>query len=489
MDKAHPYMVGRAKVIVELIDVNDNAPEIKVTSVSSTVAEDAQFGSVIAVINVTDLDSAQNGHVYCEVPMIIPFKLQLALRGNYKLIASAILHRETTPLYNIKISAWDGGTPPISTHKNILVPVSDINVQAPKFTQSSYIVYLMENNTPGAFRYTVTALDYDIHKNGDVVYSIAENHLPKGPGSVTINAKNGNIYSLLSFDYEQLKQFHIQVQARDGGFPQLSRTAIVNVIILDQNDNVPVIVSPLVWNNSALLEIRPQSVHPGDLFTKRIATDADSGQNARLSYQILKATHPSKFTLSPLSGELRATTYFRDQNITTENLIFLVKDNGQPSRSSTATISFTIASNVTVKSFERTSEVKYFDYFSDLNRSLIIILGSASFLFLVVIIFLIVLKFKQDSNITEDYSIPVSCNRQRNSNDISNPIRVGKKTSCYGGPGQSEYCAFNSGIVQERFSIFETCSSYFALQRSEYPEHQSNDLAQPIMFMLTGNSL
>eukprot|EP00061_Rhincodon_typus_P010287 g34471.t1 len=323
VDKAPSYMVGRAKVLVELIDVNDNAPELEVTSISRTVTEDVQIGTVIAVINIADLDSGQNGHIYCEVPMNIPFKLQTALRDSYKLVTSGVLDRETTPLYNITISAWDGGTPPLSTHKSILVSVSDINDQAPKFTQSSYNVYLTENNTPGASIFAVTALDSDIDKNGDVAYSIVENHIQKDPGYVTINSKNGNIYSLCSFDYEELKQFQIQVQARDGGSPALSSTAAVNVIILDQNDNAPVIVSPLMWNSSALLEIRPQSVHPGYLVTKIIATDADSGQNARLSYQVLEATHPRIFTLGPLSGELRATQHFRDENIINEKLIFL----------------------------------------------------------------------------------------------------------------------------------------------------------------------
>ncbi|XP_067851878.1 protocadherin-10-like [Heptranchias perlo] len=440
VDKAPPGLAGHANVVVDVIDTNDNAPELDVTVLSSAVREDAPPGTVIAVISVTDLDSGEYGQVQCEVAANIPFKLEKSLRNNYKLVTNDILDRETAPLYNISISAWDGGSPPLSTSKTISVSVTDTNDNAPMFTQSSYNVYLMENNSPGTSIFAVTALDADSDQNGEVSYSTLNNLQLEEPTSayVTINSKNGNIYALRSFDYEQLKQFQIKVYAQDAGSAPLSSTAIVNVIILDQNDNAPIIVSPLTWNSSASVEIDLQSAYPGYLVTKVIATDADSGQNARLSYQLLDAIDPSLFTVGLFSGEIRATRSIRDQDIITERLVLCVKDSGQPSLSSTARISFSVLSNVTEKSSGRTDKPRHSEYFSHLNRYLIIILGSTSFVFLTTIIFLVNLKCKQDRNITEVYSSTVCCSGQRKTNDRSYRTPAPNEHLNYCGPGQIE---------------------------------------------------
>ncbi|XP_078405851.1 protocadherin-10-like [Cetorhinus maximus] len=440
VDNAPPGLSGRCKVVVDIIDINDNAPELAVNLVSSTVREDAPPGTVIALMSVTDLDSGEYGEVRCQVPGNIPFKLENPLRNSYKLITSDILDREMASVYNISISAWDGGSPSLSTSKNIIISITDVNDNAPRFTQSLYNVYLMENNTPGASIFAVTALDVDLDRNGEVTYSILENPMQELPASVcvTINSETGNIYPLRSFDYEKLKNFQFQVQAQDAGSPPLSSTATVSVIILDQNDNAPVIVSPLTWNSSATMEIVPHSVYPGYLVTKVIATDADSGQNARLSYQLLEASDPSLFTVGLLSGEIRATGRLRVEDIIAERLVICVKDNGQPSFSSTATIRFSILPNITEKSLERTDEPRQSAYLSHLNHYLIIILGSTSFLFLVTIVFLVVLKFKQDRNIAGNYGSTVCCKKRRNSNDAFNQIPTANEPFNYPGPGQPE---------------------------------------------------
>uniref|UniRef100_UPI00398EA83C protocadherin-10-like n=1 Tax=Pristiophorus japonicus TaxID=55135 RepID=UPI00398EA83C len=433
VDNASESITGHATVMVDIIDTNDNAPEIDVTLVSLAVREDARSGTVIALISVADPDSGEYGQVQCKVPGNIPFKLENPLRSNYKLVTDGILDRESAAFYNITISAWDGGSPPLSTSKPISVTVTDVNDNAPRFTQSSYNMYLMENNNPGVSIFDVTALDVDLNQNGKITYSMLENQVRELSASayVTINSKNGNIYALRSIDYEQLKHFQIKVQAQDAGSPPMSSTAIVNVIVLDQNDNAPVIVSPLTSNSSTSVEIVPQSVYPGYLLTKVIATDADSGQNARLSYQLLEATDPSLFTVGLLSGEIKATRYLRDQDIVTERLVLCVKDNGQPTLSISTTISFSILSNVTETLPERTDTARQSEYFGDLNVYLIIILGSTSFLFLIIIIFLVVLKLKQVSTIAENDSRSKSNNAFSRRPGPNDPLN-------YTGPAQAE---------------------------------------------------
>lgn len=112
-----------------------------------------------------------------------------------------------------------------------------MNDNAPRFKQPSYTVYLRENNAPGASICSVTALDPDSDQNAYLSYSILEGDIQGMPVStyVFINSDNGNMYVLRSFHNEQLRNFHILVQAQDSGFPPLSNNVIVNVFILDQN--------------------------------------------------------------------------------------------------------------------------------------------------------------------------------------------------------------------------------------------------------------
>ncbi|XP_042195927.1 protocadherin-10-like [Callorhinchus milii] len=410
-DKGATPMAGHAKVIVKLIDVNDNAPEIKLRSMSRVVSEDVKLGTVVAVISVIDRDSGKNGQVHCTVPVNIPFRLQQSPKKQYKLVVGEALDREKQSSFNISILAWDGGTPPLSANRTMLVSVSDVNDNAPEFTQSSYNVYLMENNTPGASIFAVTALDPDVDQNGEISYSVVENQIQdvSATAYISVSSKSGNIYALRSFDYEQLKHFQIKVQAQDGGFPPLSSVALVNVIILDQNDNAPFIVSPITWNNSTAVEIPLRSTYPGYLVTKVLGTDADSGQNARLSYQLMDATDPSLFSVGLLTGEIRTLRRLLEEDATTQSLVILVKDNGQPSLSSTATLLFSLLSNVTDIVPEPSERSKNRFYFSDLNLYLIVGLGSTSFIFLVTIILLLGIRCKQGRNITEGYISTVCC--------------------------------------------------------------------------------
>uniref|UniRef100_A0A4W3JTE8 Cadherin domain-containing protein n=1 Tax=Callorhinchus milii TaxID=7868 RepID=A0A4W3JTE8_CALMI len=421
-DKGTTPMAGHAKVVVKLIDVNDNAPEIKLRSISRVVPEDVTLGTVVAVISVTDRDSGENGEVHCTVPMNIPFGLQKSPNNQYKLVVGETLDREKESSYNISILAWDGGTPPLSANRTILVTVSDVNDNAPEFTQSSYNVYLMENNTPGASIFAMTALDPDVEQNGEISYSVVESQIQDVTATayISVSSKSGNIYALRSFDYEQLKHFQIKVQAQDGGFPPLSNVAFVNVIILDQNDNAPFIVSPVTRNNSTAVEIPLRSTYPGYLVTKVLGTDADSGQNARLSYQLMDATDPSLFSVGLLTGEIRTLRRLLEEDATTQSLVILLKDNGQPSLSSTATLLFSLLSNVTDIVLELSDRIKTRDRFSHLNLYAIVGLGSTSLIFLVTIILLVAIKCKQDRNITGGYRCTPASHQSVNYSGVGN---------------------------------------------------------------------
>ncbi|GCB65934.1 hypothetical protein scyTo_0000501 [Scyliorhinus torazame] len=435
VDKGPYLMTGHTKVLVGLIDVNDNTPKLEVTSVSSTIPEDAHPGTVIAAISVRDPDIGENGQVQCEIDVNIAFKLQKTQNNNYKLVSNGVLDCETYPEYNISISCWDSGSPSLATITSILVSISDVNDNAPKFTQASYNMLVRENNQPGAFLSAVTALDPDFAQNGAMSYSFLKNQLQNVSASpyISINSESGTIYALLAFDYEQLKNFQTIVQAQDAGVPSLSSTAIVNVIILDQNDNAPVIISPLPCNSLASVRIDRQAIYPGDVITKVIATDADSGMNTRLSFQMLEASGSRLFSVSLLSGEISAVRRFNNQDAITQKVVVMVKDNGQPSLSSTTTICFSVLSNVPEKFLVQNRQPSDPENFTELYIYLIIIFGSTSFVFLATIVILVVLKCKQDRNINHYNPTCCCCYRRSNSNEAFNRRTMPKDMISYTG--------------------------------------------------------
>ncbi|XP_032885688.1 protocadherin-10-like [Amblyraja radiata] len=418
VDNGSPAITGHSKLLIELIDVNDNAPEIKVTSLSGQVSEDTAPGTVVTLMDITDRDSGENGQVNCHITLGVPFKIQSSHTNHYKVTTSRALDREITSLYNVHIIAWDSGSPPLSTNKTIQISVSDVNDNAPQFSQSSYTLYVMENNAPGASIFTPTAFDPDLDQNSYISYSFRGNLQDSlEPTHLRIDSMNGTIYALRSFDYEKLKTFQIQVQARDAGAPPLSSSAAVNVIILDQNDNTPVIVSPSEQNGSPAVQIVPQSAGQGYLVTKIMATDADSGQNARLSFRVLQAADPTLFSVGRNSGEIRTTRSILDHDDTSQSLVILVSDNGQPSLSSTATIRMSILGNVSEKISEDMELHSDSGHTSDINLYLILTFGSTSVLFLLTIVFLVVLKCKQDMGIVQTDGCTVCCCKPRNSKE------------------------------------------------------------------------
>uniref|UniRef100_A0A672YM44 Protocadherin gamma-C3 n=1 Tax=Sphaeramia orbicularis TaxID=375764 RepID=A0A672YM44_9TELE len=347
-DRGPSAVAVHGKVLVDILDVNDNAPEVILTSVSTPVQEDAPPGTVIAVISVMDRDSGENGNVDCQIPSNVPFQLHSSFKNYYTLVTSEFLDRESVSEYNITLTARDLGSPSLSTRKTILVQVSDINDNPPRFSQPSYTVYVTENNAPGASICSVTAFDPDSNQNAYLSYSILEGQIQGMPVStyVSINSDNGNIYALRSFDYEQLRNFQILVQAQDAGFPPLASNVTVNVFVLDQNDNAPVIISPLPKNGTVATEVVPRSVDAGYLVTKITALDADAGQNSRLSYQVLQATDPGLFSVALYTGEIRTIRRLVEKDATRQRLVILVKDNGQPPLSATVSIVLTVVDSV-----------------------------------------------------------------------------------------------------------------------------------------------
>uniref|UniRef100_A0A2I3HP38 Protocadherin beta 8 n=1 Tax=Nomascus leucogenys TaxID=61853 RepID=A0A2I3HP38_NOMLE len=423
---------GKCTVLIQVMDVNDHAPEVTMSAFTSPIPEN-QPETVVALFSVSDLDSGENGKISCSIQEDLPFLLKSSVGNFYTLLTETPLDRESRAEYNVTITITDLGTPRLTTHLNMTVLVSDVNDNAPTFTQTSYTLFVRENNSPSLHIGSVSATDRDSGTNAQVTYSLLppqDPHLPLASlvsinadnghlfalisldyealqafefrvgatdrgspalssealvrvlvldandnspfvlyplqnGSapctelvprvtysllppqdphlplaslVSINADNGQLFALRSLDYEALQAFEFRVGAADRGSPALSSEALVRVLVLDANDNSPFVLYPLQNGSAPCTELVPRGAEPGYLVTKVVAVDSDSGQNAWLSYQLLKATEPGLFGVWAHNGEVRTARLLSERDAAKHRLVVLVKDNGEPPRSATATL-------------------------------------------------------------------------------------------------------------------------------------------------------
>ncbi|XP_063353857.1 protocadherin alpha-2-like isoform X11 [Pelmatolapia mariae] len=398
-----------AKLLIEIIDVNDNPPQISVTSLITPVKEDAELGTIVAFITVSDKDGGNNGVTSCKVVGSVPFNFKSNYKNDYSLVVDGLLDRETTSVYNVTITATDEGAPPLSSNKVITVHVFDVNDNPPRFTEPVINVYVKENSPTGSIIYTVNAFDADLDVNAKVTYTLLDSSVKNIPVSsvLNINSETGDIISQQSFNYEELKTFQVKVQATDSGVPPLSSNVTVNVLILDENDNSPTILAPFSEHGSVNSESIPYSAEAGYFVAKIRAVDADSGYNALLSFHISEPKGNNLFRIGTSTGEIRTKRRMSDNDLKTHPLVVLVSDNGEPSLSATVSIDvLVVESTAEIQTQFRHVPVKE-DSFSDLNLYLLIAIVSVSVIFLLSLITLIAVRCHRNDGTFSRYSAPM----------------------------------------------------------------------------------
>ncbi|XP_044136928.1 protocadherin gamma-B1-like isoform X23 [Bufo gargarizans] len=335
-------LAAHCKIYIDVIDINDNAPEITVTSLLTSIPEDSP-------------------------------------------------------------PAMDNGSPQLSTNQTVQLNISDVNDNPPAFEKENYTVYVQENNLQGTSIYSIHASDCDSNKNARIIYSVLGNKVDDIPVSsyVSINSVSGVIYAQRSFDYEQLREFQFQVMAKDSGSPSLSSNVTVRICIIDKNDNAPKILYPSPDSEgSAIFEFIPHSAEKGYLVSKVIAVDADSGHNAWLFYHLLQVQEPSLFAIDQHNGEIRISRDLPDMDPLRQKVLVIVKDNGSPSLSSTVTLSLVVAEN-----FQQVvPEIRHQPINSDLSSNttfyLIISITLISVLFIVTVVIIMISKFRKTNTPT-----------------------------------------------------------------------------------------
>jgi protocadherin delta 1 len=268
-----------AKIVVHVRDVNDNAPQIVVSTLTDSgyaeVAENAPSGTLVAYITVSDADLGPSGELQCSLDNN-NFELQqiAGSSGDYKMISAVAFDREIQDTYVVGVTCHDGGQPRMTSAKNVVVRVTDENDNGPQFGQSVYVVSVREGNAVGALLIRLNATDRDTGRNSDIKYNVADND------AVYVDTAGGTVRARIVFDYELQTRFQFVVTAEDKGVKPRSASATIILDILDANDNVP------EFHADAYEFAVPENLLPHSPVGTVNASDADSYRHNSIIYTI-----------------------------------------------------------------------------------------------------------------------------------------------------------------------------------------------------------
>ncbi|XP_063045475.1 protocadherin gamma-B2-like [Engraulis encrasicolus] len=414
---------------LQIQDINDNSPSFPKDVVRLEIRESAHKGARYRVNEARDTDIGQNAVQRYSLQrndhFIVSVNSHASGRKIVELVLDKELDREQQDEVILILTALDGGSPPRSGTVAIHVTVLDANDNAPVFSQEMYEATLPENAPTGTIILAVLATDADDGPNGEVTYEFS--HLSnKARSAFSLDSVTGEIKVIGPIDFEEDSKFEILVEGKDG-FGLSSDTKVV-INIADVNDNTPVIYlkslnSPIPENaapgtevgiinaqdadsdkngqilyptpggNTFMTEMVPKAIQANSLVSKVIAVDADSGQNAWLSYHIVKSTDAGLFTIGVHNGEIRTQRDVSESDVMKQTLVVSVKDNGQPPLSATCTVNLLISDNLA--EVPELKDVASGDSSSKLTAYLIIALVSVSTFFLMFVIIAIAVKVCQ----------------------------------------------------------------------------------------------
>ncbi|XP_009070892.1 PREDICTED: protocadherin-12, partial [Acanthisitta chloris] len=326
---------AHCKVLVRVLDVNDNAPDVHVTWAARVpvLSEALPKDSFVALVTASDPDSGSNGQVLCSLSQGYEhFRLKRTNSHSYVLMTNATLDRELRAEYNLTLVARDQGHLSLAVLKHLTICISDVNDNAPAFEKAIYEAAVAENSEAPAFLLTVRATDPDLGFNGRITFSIPDSSVS---GLVSVDPTTGDVFALQAFDYEQVRSLEFLVTAEDGGHPKLASNVSIRLAVLDRNDNAPIITTPALVGGTATLSVLVNTdtgccwVVPGNRSTQGaaavinatlvscagnpflftiVARDMDSGINGALWYELVGGDDAGLFILDPLLGQVFLNT-------------------------------------------------------------------------------------------------------------------------------------------------------------------------------------
>ncbi|XP_068596715.1 protocadherin gamma-A2-like [Brachionichthys hirsutus] len=342
-------------VAVQITDINDNAPTFEKSEMKFKISESATLGAIFVLKRAADLDVGTNDLQRYELKPTDNFVLKLQTKADGNKIVEMVLQkpldREKDEQISLVLTAVDGGEPQMSGTMLIVITVLDANDNAPVFTQPTYKATVTENSPKGTFVAAVKASDADHGSNGKVTYSIT-NTLDNVLEVFDVNEENGEVTSIGNIDFEDSRNYEINLLASDEG--GLTHSCKLIVDVTDINDNKPEI------NIMSKSNVISEDAKLNTVVTMINIEDKDSGENGDVKCYI---SENIPFTLKASTNDFYSliTDSDLDRERSSEyNITVSCSDEGVPSLSSSVTLTLQISDvNDNAPVFERSAYEAY----------------------------------------------------------------------------------------------------------------------------------
>uniref|UniRef100_A0A667XBJ0 FAT atypical cadherin 4 n=1 Tax=Myripristis murdjan TaxID=586833 RepID=A0A667XBJ0_9TELE len=329
-DRAVEPLSASVNVSVILDDVNDNRPLFNSTNYVFHFEEEQKRGSLVGRVFAEDKDFGPNSEVRYTFETPQPnFELNAItgeLTSTLQLDRESLMRQRGAAVFSFMVVSSDQGLPkPLRDQAKVQVYIQDINDNPPKFTKDIYQASISESAQNMTQLLRVSASDVDENKNGLVRYHITEGN---EEGQFTIDSSSGQVTLVGKLDYESTSSYSLKIIAVDAGTVPLSSSCMLSISILDENDN-----SPSFPKSSLSVDVL-ENMRIGELVASVTATDADSGQNADITYSITATNNHGTFSISPNTGSIFLVKKLDFETQSFYKLNITAKDNGRPPRSS-----------------------------------------------------------------------------------------------------------------------------------------------------------
>ncbi|CAH0750481.1 unnamed protein product [Diatraea saccharalis] len=341
LDGGNPPLRGTMTVNITILDVNDNPPEFAESVYSATIAENATVGTTVLKVSATDADSGENGQIEYSIN-----RRQSDKENMFKIdpetgevTVNKVLDFETKELHELVVVARDKGAQPLETTAFVSIRVTDVNDNQPTID----VIFLSDDATPkisesaqlDEFVARISVHDPD----SKTEYSNVNVTLSGGDGHFDLRTHDNIIYLVvvaLPLDRESQSSYTLNVVATDKGSPPLHASREISLRVTDVNDNEPVFVE------SEYKASVPEAAAPGTPVVQVSATDADEGENSEIRYSLLPSPQSEWFSIDERSGLVTTRSRVDCETNPMPKLTIVARDRGNPSLSSTATLTVTV---------------------------------------------------------------------------------------------------------------------------------------------------
>uniref|UniRef100_A0A8C7ZH12 FAT atypical cadherin 2 n=1 Tax=Oryzias sinensis TaxID=183150 RepID=A0A8C7ZH12_9TELE len=285
-------------IIINVTDVNDNAPVFRQSDHSVDISEDLTPGSLVTA---TDQDGPINNLLRYSIVSGDPLQHFSIDHRSGEITVRTALDREQTPHYSLTVQAADEGSPPLSSAALITITVSDVNDNPPVFSQVNHHLLLQEGEAVGSTILQLVVMDRDMPKNGPP-FSF---HIVSGNEDRRFHVDQGGLLSLSAPLRKKVKAHHqLKIQVTDSGHPPLSSICVVNINVTEQSKYPPTVTPLEVFITTT-----------GGQFPNRVigwVHAADQDLQDVLIYKLVGPDNGNKFSIDANNGKLCAEGSLED---------------------------------------------------------------------------------------------------------------------------------------------------------------------------------